>query len=328
MSSRSLPPRAADVVIVGSSWQARLAAHYAVETGRKVLLLQTPDLPQPTLLPVHVGTGEPRQRVELAMGAEITQKLWSLSQKNLTSAEKLIGKKAEPKLFWKGKEEREELCLLVDTSELLGRLRPPTMTAPAAKTPRLRSVGRLDYEVETESEIFTSSLVVAADDATLLDWCPAMKEELIPVTLSVFEEKAVMPLEEGYYLFHGGADFALKRGDDLILGSYRNLFEDKGVGFLSQYDPKSWEGIQSFFGQLGWIRAAEKPHRFTPVFHSVTCDGLPLIGASRDIPGLFMATGFSGRPQNFLFETLRLLMESLLTGRVVELPFSSNKRFV
>lgn len=336
--SRSRPSSTAsakvDLVIIGSGWPAWWAAHRALAATPSVALIETPVYEAPALEVIHVGTGERRARAALSFGEAVTESLWNLSQENYRRAEALFAELSVPfqpsSVHW---EKEKEPGLLVDSGKLTAALKasaPPALRHyPVADLPRLTagSVGDHRLTLPDGAEL-RFSFAVALEARFLLTLDREMKEVLIPVTLSVFEEAKAPEVEPGFYLFHQGADFALN-ADTLQFGSYRNLYEDKAVGFHTAYDPVSHRFGREFFRQLGWVKGEVTHPKFRQRYYTLSCDGLPVIGTLRGSEGVFTAAGFASRPQNYLFAVIDQLLQEVSSPQATRFPVGfSSKRFV
>lgn len=185
----------------------------------------------------------------------------------------------------------------------------------------LERAGRL--QEKTASVI----LCLANDwDAQLFPW---LKDKLIPITLSSFSVPKSIPLDFGVAHFHGGADFGVITDKEFRLGSFRNLYQDRGVGRQRQVDPLSLVNLERFFADLKWTGPSQGNYRSHLSWESITCDGLPIAGALPDLPGVYWISGFAGRAQNFIFELVQRLAEAIVRGKSFEpIELFSTKRFL
>jgi hypothetical protein len=204
------------------------------------------------------------------------------------------------------------------------------------KISSLNSVGKkgalryvLQYADASGTKEIESSLVLFFDDILIASLFPSCADKIIPVTLSsfLFAKKKDLPLRGA--IFNNGADFAYNDPQGWCLGSYRNLFEDKAVGVKNQADPVTLKGVKSFFSSMDWIDPLAEPLEQRLSIESISCDGLPVVGALADLPGIYVGGGFSARSANFLFEVVAKLASGIL-GRegFSDLTLFSTKRFI
>ncbi len=187
-------------------------------------------------------------------------------------------------------------------------------------------------ETDSGGEELSASIVVVISESIPADLFPSLKDKVIPVTLSSFSFSAIhYPINSAktvFFVFNAGIDFAIRQEKKVILGSFRNLFEDKAVGIHKQADPRTLEGVRKYFGTLGWVDAGEKASPYLDV-ESITCDGLPLVGSLSENPGVYIVAGFAGRRQNFIFEIARLLSQAIAGKSSFDLlSVFSTKRFL
>jgi hypothetical protein len=122
------------------------------------------------------------------------------------------------------------------------------------------------------------------------------------------------------HLFHAGLDFAVELGSStpspvLVTGSYRNLFQDKAYGIQPGWvDAVAQKAVSDFFFDQGYAASREVSASWSR-FASLSCDGLPLVGALPAYPGVFIVSGFGGREENFFFEACRRITDQFVLGR-------------
>ena len=333
-------PKKVDLIIVGSGWEAKVAAELALSRGLSTLIIE-PDLKSysgPEI--VYVGNGEIFERAILAFGDKLGNALWDYSERNLALAQRYAAKATSVvwhleddnsrKLGKASSRRKNYYHYNTDRLEAPGRWLPvgalktqaPSLTVPGPVTPK--KAGVLEYEVSGVH----ASVVLLLDDRSLLTVDKQFTTEIIPVTLSVFEAIPASGAENGYHLFNGGADYVLCENPFLAMGSFRNLFADKGVGFQTAVDPVSRENLFKYFSAKGWI-AQKKSSSESLKYVSLSCDGLPVVGNVPGQEGIFYASGFSGRTANFIFAVLEDLLSDIALGRASRVPdFLSNRRFI
>jgi hypothetical protein len=319
-------PVANDILVIGDSWNTSVITRAFNQRNKKTSLLQLePALtPHPETIAVHIGTGEPKERVKLSMGPELTNKLWSLSERNYEKAKSQVKPKEGQLLWYKdGK---------VASSEPAFTFNPIVPKVTATKILKIEKTDNMSYSVEYELDgklnKTQSSLIIFSSKAQAVNLFPFLRDKIVLVTLSSFTFKKMDKCPAfSVALFNGGADFAIQ-DENLRLGSYRNLFEDKAAGIHKTADPKTLEGVTKFFGGMGWIDPKEKPKTELSV-EAITCDGLALTGTIPDLPGVYFVGGFAARTANFIFEVADQLAESVLgNGSIDGLGPFSMKRFV
>jgi hypothetical protein len=153
-------------------------------------------------------------------------------------------------------------------------------------------------------------------------------DKIIPVTLSSFTYRRLAGPDFSLALFNGGVDFASAEKENLRLGSFRNLFEDRAVGVQDSPDPVTEKGVREFFGSMGWIDP-QQPAKSNLMVEAISCDGLPVVGSIPEAPGIYVLGGFSGRSANYIFEMAEQLSQGILGNKSFEgLAKFSSKRFV
>ncbi len=337
-------PKKVDLAIVGSGWEAWFAAELAAQRNIAVALFETDLISYRGPEVIHVGNGEIFERALLAFGESLGNTLWSYSEANLKLAQSFseapavvawhledekaqaLGEKStKRKSYYRVTDHRlEEDGLWFHPAQAIAKIKSrssfPVINVTGVVTPSL--AGSMEYEVAGNR----ATLVLLLDDRSLLATEKSLAAEVIPVTLSIFEGTPTGVAPSGYQLFNGGADFSLRRDNFFSMGSIRNLFADKGVGFHTQVDPVSRENITKFFSKKGWLaQAGDEALKYV----SLSCDGLPVVGNIPGREGIFYASGFSGRGGNFLFAVLNDLLSDIVEGKASRVPeFLSNRRFL
>ena len=348
MSSESQRPNSTfDVCVVGDGGEAAYAAYLFAEAEIKVVQISSANPAREWQEVITIGNGDLLRRAELAIGEKNARELWQISKKNAGRATQLFSKLKLPTqkitTFWiydsKNETEMAEASAKSDVTyhrgndPRLGKFVSEKSESfdPTSLITRLKAAQSwpiLRGEFSTLLRSISCERTLILDDAITLKLSPSMKEELIPVTLSLFEEPLDSSAPQGYFLFHSGADYALTSEGKIVMGSFRNLYEDKAVGRLAQYDPVTWKGVSQFFSKKKWMRPHAQPSSFYLKAASLSCDGLPLVGPLRDSPALFISTGYAARAANFQFEVLAQLVNSLAQGGTLDSPLTSNRRFL
>jgi hypothetical protein len=205
---------------------------------------------------------------------------------------------------------------------------PVTRLLSLAKAGTLET--RLDFEREGKPQSFRASVVVVECDS--LPVGPSggtaiafLTDKLVPVTLSSFPLPFALPMA-GLF-FHRGADFAIRDGAGARLGSFRNLYADRGVGQHAVADPLTRESLGRFFGGMKW--PAEAIGEPILSYEALSCDGVPIAGALPEHPGAYVLAGFAARTANFIFELADRLAEDIVRGgNFSELKVFSTRRFL
>lgn len=325
---------------MGSGWEAAYVTYLFALAGVNVIPIekkQTFEVPSEV---ITIGNGDLLRRAEQALGEPLARDLWKISKQSAARAKQLFEKLSfahqTTDAHWLDDSENEKL---VESGLAFapGALRLTLHAATQAKNRIVSDATSFSFSGQGVEVLvknggvakrISCERVFLLEDEAILKLSPSMKEELIPVTLSLFEEKSEAAAPPGYFLFHSGADFAFVNSGKILMGSFRNLFADKAVGFLKNYDPATWKGVSQFFSKRGWVKPSASPSRPILKGVSLSCDGLPLVGPLRDSPSVFVSTGFSGRDVNFQFEVLAQVVDSLVKGTPLETPLSSNRRFL
>lgn len=317
-----------DLIIVGNSWTAPVFADAIRDSGIKsrILSYEKPHSGPPAL-PLYIGNGESLENATRVMGKEMVDLLWDISTRNFQTAhetcKRLGWKTHSAKAIWHAKNgttsEEPFLCLrpnkttIESADEILAVRREATFSY------------QLNWIKDGKTHIETAPIVLFATDWISKELLPSIQDKWIPVTLSSFLFESAKELT-GAAFFNGGADFAFSVDKDLLTGSFRNLYEDKAVGFHDTPDPVTEKNVGKFFSKLGWIRNQKKS--FVSL-ESISCDGLPLVGTLSDMPGVYFVGGFAGHTPNFIFEIASILAKAIIKGQKFDdLRLFSTRRFV
>lgn len=326
------------VVVLGGSWRALLIAYRFVMEGVPVSVFSPKKKHAERSLPVYLGNGETKGRANLTFGYQLTEFLWQFSERNYEDAVAIaatLGVDApKGELRWSNQGELFALALDYEMlfDKLLAKLRASGVTIERFDSLKISAEEglsqHLTWRCSGKTHEQKSSLIVCAEENLAHQLFGFMSDKLVVATLSSFVfSKHTVP-ECVFALFNDGVDFAIPRGTEVELGSFRNLYSDGGVGVHDTPDPRTLEGVRNFFGGLGWIDMMEPTASYLSV-EAISCDGLPVIGALPDIPGAYVLAGFGGRSQNYFFEASRVLVEALVAkGDSTPLASFSTKRFV
>lgn len=331
-----------DVWVVGSGWAADIVADaLAARGGDPGQLTVRARFSSP--LAVHLGNGECRENARRIFGEAIAGALWEVSAASYARAK--VAGLTESRCAWLAATPRErdllrlsggtwhegEPWLRQGKRTFLGAMTEPSLCLTPAEGNRgtvaaihaIEPAGSLRYRVRHAGGAVEGSVVVVVSDALARDLLPWLHDKLLPVTLTSVNCPP-RPLPFAAALFGLGADFAVSSPGRLRLGSYRNLYEDKAYGAHEQPDAATVGGVERFFGELGWYASG----RADTAVESLGCDGLPLVGAMPDMPGVYVVAGFAARTQNFIFEVADRLAAGILEGSGFSgLDCFSTKRF-
>jgi len=325
-----------DITVVGSGWEVHAAALSLNECGLRCAGVRLPSNPV-GWIPVSVGSGEPRATVEKIMGSALTGFLWEISEENYARARQFFPEivptetrwyaSASPADFHSEKGfgfEEETFCRSAEAR--LVQLGEKVVDADEIDiTSESSFVHRVKFKDGTS---IGTSFVLLLHEPTAIGLYPGLSDKLIPVTLSSYTFPRRVEAGFSMALFNGGADYAIFEDVRLRLGSFRNLFEDKAVGFPLPPDPATLKGVTRFFGDQRWIDPDTKPEAHISLA-AISCDGLPVVGALSEAPHVFVAGGFAGRSQNFIFEVASRLGNALRgKSSFSGLEKFSTKRFV
>ncbi len=315
-----------DVLFIGPAWATCWGALAVRSRGLSAHVLAVADKLAPEGIFVYEGNGEARAKSEQVFGKERTDSLWRLSNKNFNAA-KAIGRTAHSLLNeggakWDGGSLEPGLVLRRATLEQFLAAQIGEAATRASWDWRIHKKGAFDYQVGT----VRAKTICLVGDSFRPEISPFFGDKWIACTFSSFlySHRAIPPASG--FLFNGGADFAVKEAEYLRAGSFRNLYTDRGIGFQNIPDEVTRQNVERFFQERGWISPPEVAARLE--VGTVTCDGLPLVGALPEDPGIFVAGGFAGRQANFLFAVLEILADAL-AGRGLDpgLEPYSTKRF-
>jgi hypothetical protein len=323
-----------DIGVVVGGWGGWLFVQQLLKKKIKPKVFQLSALGTNALvdIPVFIGNGDPLSRVEKTFGRETALSLWDFSEKNYVFGKELLTDLQVPfeekgllRNDLKEKENAYSFSASVLEERVLRLMSASGCPAPLhIKSPKISSKNQLEVFLEWEggSEAL-SSLVWISEAPTPL---ASLKEKVIPVTLTLLSASQ-RELPFSICLFNKGADF-LYGGTKTWMGSYRNLYEDKAAGILSSADPKTIEGVKSFFTSLGTLAKDESLETHLCV-EAITCDGLPVIGALPEMPSVTAVSGFAAHTGNYLFSASHIWVADFLSGGSYDrLGLFSTKRFV
>jgi hypothetical protein len=347
LSSRS--PKRFDVAIIGEKWKVGVAAEFFRETSCNVIALSTSSTSG--LEAIHVGTGDCFERARLLFGDSLAESLWNFSEENYALAKEFLDSRSIP-YSEKGllritnkKNERESLLFAKSLRSGKNKVVAEGLWEPGLtfsldhfelsvqSTHDLQLLQEEDflYKLKWENKSAEASTILFLSDKEVWSRFPAMRDKLIAVTLSHFtyHRRGGPPCSAA--LVNGGADFAFSNGAEWLLGSYRNLYEDRAVGIRDTVDEVTRSGVSTYFSGLGWVDKEGLIKENVSV-DAITCDGIPLVGTLDGAPGIFFAGGFAGKAPNFLFLCAKALAQGLSSSEnslgYSQLALFSTKRFV
>lgn len=331
MSSKSptiSKPEMVDVLMIGPAWAACWGTLRVRAKGLTSTALAIAEPRAAESLVVSLGNGEWRETAEKIFGQERFDSLWGLSQKNFQHAHELAQTAGlswpEEGTVWAEHPSAKEPGLVLRRRALEQWLASHVGEGAARANWdwRIKKNGSFDFEVAG----IRARTICLVGDRFRPELFPFLRDKWIPCTLSSFTYPAQAMPAGSYFLFNGGVDYAVKEGDSLRVGSFRDLFEDKGVGFHDGPNEVTRVNCEKFFSTKGWIAAGESTAHWE--IATLSCDGLPIIGPFPEEPGVLLVGGFSGRGANFLFAVLENLADALAArGTDPELEPYSTKRF-
>lgn len=318
-----------NVLLVGDDWTLNVFADSFSKKGvsPKVLQLKTPLTVYSGLQSVFVGNGDPKDRVTKTMGPELANSLWRISEANYEMGKEFFSKQnieiyEKGLLRWEGSTSLGEAKGFSFDTEKIKTLRKADHFGEVERIERLSSL-QMGVRLKGQAEPLVAPIIVFLSDFAAHEKFNFLWDKLIPVTLSTFGYPIQQCPEFSMSIHNQGADFAIRFNKQIHLGSYRNLYEDKGVGLKETADPVTLKNCAKYFGDMKWVDPGKKPET-TLAIEGLSCDGLPLVGTLPEAPGVYIVGGFSARTSNFIFEIAHILSSSILSdGKTPSLdPFS------
>lgn len=270
---------------------------------------------------VFLGNGETREKAGLIFGERLAGRLWEISQANLQLARKLF---TESRVEFT----ETEGALIFSPGRLAAALAEPFQTFSTLE--HLEQKGNAEVRAHLKTAEGTKQvaapLAVIATEAYGLSTIALLSDKRIPTTLSSFCFTDVKK-QAGYQLFNQGADFTISNGSELRLGSFRNLYADRGVGLRNEIDPVTQKNLLNFFSAKGVV-SANATARPVRRIESLSCDGIPLVGTFAGLPGAVFATGFAARSAAFLFAVAESVAATVLGEAAQDLAIFSPRRLL
>lgn len=357
-------PKKTDIVILADSWEGSLMAYQLRQLGHNPVVLSVGG--KKTTLPIHIGNGEWYESVFRTFGKQLASDIWAISQRNYNKVKRLFRRLKvnynEGGLLSFANDDREAELLGLSAAKLPDRellmgdpllsqgnkkftavIKEPAIyfdprdlslgeVTPVDNVHTIRKLKFSSYELSFENtgqkQTIQSSIVVVFSDRFASKWLKGISDKLIPVTYSTFSFPKGRPCPDfTIATFNGAADFAIASGDLLRLGSFRGLYEHRAVGVRSELNERTQQGVSEFFGQMKWIGHGDGEGQVDVT--TLSCDGLPVVGALPDLPGVFVVGGFAARSANYIFDVTEELAKGILTGgNFAHLQPFSLKRFV
>jgi hypothetical protein len=353
--------RNSEIVLIGDSWILDLFQLQFKKRNVEVTVIRVGNDRSPEFIPICVGNGEVGENAWRIFGASLAEKLWALSLRNSENARRLMPQLTPLKEFWFARTDREQELweatarrdartsllsgevLKQGGTEFRSVLSEPMLLTKGASFAKGLSQERCDgplsireessfhYSVEFQqngnSKRLSASVVLVLSEWIALQQFASLRDRFIPVTLSSFTFPARKTPDCAMAVFNSGADFVFIHDGQVNAGSYRNLYEDKGVGRLDHADKITQKSVVKLLLELGWIEK-EEPSAGHLSYEAVTCDGLPLVGSLAEHPGVYVVGGFAARTGNFIFEVSEALANSILNGIPSDLDIFSTRRFI
>lgn len=322
-----------EIVIIGNAFTASVAALAFAEEGAVPRVYVTGENPPTDVrLPISVGNGEAEASARLIFGDELAGKVWDFSRRNLARAnDEMADRKVAHDLsgvVWFPDEKLTEGGTFAPADFVAAAEARAGQFSRVRRLKSLRSEGALKTMLQVDVETTEASIVVIVDDVAAVTLVSSLRDKIIPVTLSSFNFVPSSSHECPVRLFNKGIDYAIAEPGSLRLGSYRNLFEDRAAGIHTVPDEVTLKGVTKFFTDQKWITDS-KPRAGHVSIESITCDGLPVVGALAEFPGVYVAGGFAARTPNFIFEVCHVLAGGILGRRdFAPLSLFSTKRFI
>jgi glycine/D-amino acid oxidase-like deaminating enzyme len=315
---------------LGNDWAALWVQKCLRDLGvlAQARWLKTPN--ETGVLTAYVGNGETRGRTERTFGVGLTSTMWGLSERSHERVLNFLNIKKIPATHkgaaWLEKSEAHSSIMEFSAGSVWNREDfVAALLADGGEGSAIDSIVEIeqrapfDYAVKVESgrrqETLRASAVFIATERLDRQLLPGLSSIWLPATMNRFVFSSTKDHPHSISLFHEGADFALRGpGSTVTLGSFRNLFEDRGYGIRPDWvDTFSQENVTRFFHGHGWIDGATAPRVETWV-ESISCDGLPIVGSLPANPGVFLLAGFAGRPGNWIFETAFRLAQAFVSA--------------
>lgn len=325
--------RTSKILVVGDLWTGPVFAHSLLAHGltSELWVSDGPSVDGPE--PLYVGNGETREKAGLIYGEPMAREIWAISEASQSRARALFKEKGVP-VFDKGLVRLpagvSEPAFSFSASTLAKALGIP-LAGRFKKIESIRSHGPLDFEITLQTQKGSQSPQAAFAVITSESFegaaVPWLADKRLPITLSSFVFPPSAEFDHAFALLNGGADFAVADESHLRLGSFRNLFEDRGFGLHSVVDKKTKENVLAFFSAKKWIDpAAMLSEGFR--YESVSCDGLPIVGTVPGMPNVIFATAFAARTACFAFEVADRVARAIAHGGESDLGLFNTRRLL
>ena len=193
--------------------------------------------------------------------------------------------------------------------------------ASSAKIFEDETVVRIEYEgcvaVQTATRTLKCDRVLLATNAytpLLLQWFvdkiqPARGQALVTKPL----RKQIV--DKLCYANYGWEYFRQLSDNRLLLGGCRQLFLNEEVGYADMISKPVQNALLSYLkDRFPDVVGVPIDYRWSGLM-GITADGLPLVGESEQIPGLFFAVAFNGHGLGYGLNMSKLLVEMALDGK-------------
>jgi glycine/D-amino acid oxidase-like deaminating enzyme len=323
------------ILILGDLWSAPLFAHAFAQLGQQTEIWISDSPPSTGPEAIYLGNGETRAKAGLIFGEPLAEKLWEISAASFEAARRLLHEQGvaihDHGLFRAGSPDTNEAGFSFSPSDLsTALLRGKTVAGRFQRLVSMHSEGletKLRLKTDQGERDLTAAMVVVATESFEQNAIPWLADKRIPCTLTSLLANPTNRFTASAGIFNGGADFAVNDGRTLRLGSWRNLYADRGVGLHSQEDARTREGITRFFEGQGWLEdPASLPA--TLRIESLSCDGIPLVGTVPGLAGAVFAVSFAARGACFLFEVANQVARSMVGKPSERLDVFSPRRLL
>jgi glycine/D-amino acid oxidase-like deaminating enzyme len=326
------------ILVLGDPWSGPLFARALSDAGHVPELWISEAIGQHAVEAVYLGNGERREIAARVFGKSVSESLWALSEANYSLAERMLSKLGVPfeangfsHDAGNALEEKEKgLCF---SSQALARALTAPGNAPRRfhRVTRLESSRGLDSVVTLETAQGTvqqeAPMIVCVTEAIEHGAISPLSDKRIPISLTYAAIPRTRTSECSIGFYNDGAEYCFSAPAHTVLGSFRNLYLDRGVGLHQDPDPVTQAQLVPYFSSLGRIQSADSI-AWGVRFESVSCDGLPLVGPLPGLPGVIFVTGFAARAACFLFAVAQDLSGVLLKAEASRLEVFSTRRLI
>jgi glycine/D-amino acid oxidase-like deaminating enzyme len=198
-------------------------------------------------------------------------------------------------------------------------------SASNAKIFESETVVRIEYEgcvsVQTATRTLKCDRALLATNAytpLLLQW---FVDKIQPARGQVFVTKPLRKqiVDKLCYANYGWEYFRQLSDNRFLLGGCRQLFLNEEVGYADMITKSVQSALLSYLkDRFPDVAGVPIDYRWSGLM-GITADGLPLVGESEQIPGLFFAVAFNGHGLGYGLNMSKLLVEMALDGKATEI---------